>query len=119
MYRVFVYGTLKRGHSANIMIVQNYGTFVKEARTAPNYALYCNGSFPGMKETDIEGEGVLGEVFEVPGEAFEVLDRYECVRDGLFRREEIELEDGSKAFAYLYNHPVAERELITNGVWHG
>ena len=117
MSRIFVYGTLKRGFSAHDLMGNS--AFVGEFRTHPRYHLYDVGSFPTIAETNEHGNGVLGEVYEVDNKAvMQRLDYYEGVARGLFRKELIDLSDGSQATAYMYNHQSSgSSRKIESGEW--
>lgn len=118
MAKVFVYGTLRKNKSAHHLIKNAPGLFVKEIRTDSKYHLYDVGSFPGMiEDNSIQGQGILGEVWEVPEAAFRDLDRYECVNTGLFRRGEVLLADGTTASAYFFTSNMDNAERIESGVW--
>ena len=118
MAKIFVYGTLKRGFHAHSLLSSAPSSFYSEIRTSKDYHLYDVGSFPGLIfDSSIEGQGVLGELYEVPEAAFKSLDRYECVSTGLFRREIIELEDGTKCSAYIFNSNLDNSHIIDEGVW--
>lgn len=124
MTRIFVYGTLKRNFSAHELINNGRSQFVAEATTDPRYHLHSIGemrAFPGMVEGDGEPGGVRGEVYEVDDITLGVLDRYECVQQGLFERKEIELEDGTTALAYLFTGDdcmgMRRGRRIESGVW--
>lgn len=72
--------------------------FEGSATTRRGYALYDLGAYPALVPA---GEGtVRGEVYSVSPEHLERLDRYEGCPD-LYRREVIELSDGSRAEAYV------------------
>ncbi len=113
MFRLFVYGTLKQGFSAHDLLQGS--VFLGAITTHPRYHLYRMGGFPGMV-TGEEAGGVCGELFEVPDERLVTLDHYECV-PSLFRRELIDLSDGSQAWAYLYNRRLGHQHKIKNGEW--
>lgn len=117
MNTIFTYGTLRRNCSAYSLMRRNAAAFVREAVTAPRYKLYDMGAFPGLVESDSEQGGVHGEVFTVPDAAFRELDAYECVSGGLFRRGEVELDDGTIALAYFINIPVDDAVVVESGVW--
>jgi len=107
--KLFVYGTLKRGKSANYLL-QN-ATFIREAR-APGFVLLDlstpRGDYPGM----VRGDGTVeGELFEV-GE-IEPIDAFED-HPFLFVRTEIDLECGTRAAAYL---SVSARGKKIGGSW--
>lgn len=117
--KIFVYGTLKRNFAAENLMKQVGATFVREARTTPNYRLLCVGWFPGMVNVeDQEGDrpGVLGEVYEIDPSRFGPLDSYEGTPT-LFRREEIELADGEKVNTYLFNGVPDQYDEVQTGIW--
>jgi gamma-glutamylcyclotransferase (GGCT)/AIG2-like uncharacterized protein YtfP len=103
MTKVFCYGTLKQGFHAHRLISSPSTKFLGEAATHPRFHLYNVSSFPGMVEGDEPDGGVRGELYEVDDGTLAVLDRYECVSQGLFTRSEVELDDGSVALAYLFS----------------
>lgn len=115
MFTLFVYGSLKRGNSAHRLLSDQGATFLREAATHPRYHLVKVSWFPGMVEGE-EGTGVHGELYELPDSALKRLDRYEGV-PGLFTRNEIELDDGSKVVAYLYAQDVSDCEIVPDGRW--
>lgn len=114
--RIFCYGTLKRGHGANRFLQDHDAVFVGESVTHARYSLYRLGWFPGMIiDEDVNG-GVLGELYEVTEDCLDLLDDYEG-HPSLFRREEIELQDGSKAISYLYQRNCSVAERVEGGDW--
>lgn len=113
MFRLFVYGTLKQGGSANDLL--QGAVCIGKVTTHPRYHLYRIGTFPGMVVGDETG-GVTGELFEVDDRCLKGLDQYEGV-PYLFRREEIDLSCGVKAWAYLYNRSVNKYKRIMEGEW--
>jgi gamma-glutamylcyclotransferase (GGCT)/AIG2-like uncharacterized protein YtfP len=106
MTRLFIYGTLKRGHGrAGLLADQHY---LGEARTRPRYRLYRVDQYPGLVHAE-KGVAVEGELWDVKVECLAELDRVEAVDAGLYRRETIELEAGGQqqpVEAYFYLHPV-------------
>jgi gamma-glutamylcyclotransferase (GGCT)/AIG2-like uncharacterized protein YtfP len=121
MFKLFVYGSLKRGKSAFGFLERHQAVFLKEAVTAPKYHIYQISWFPGMVIDETEecpSGGVHGEVFEVSEECLKHLDQYEGAPD-LFRREEITLEDGDKAITYIYVQPFSGKNKIESGIWDG
>lgn len=109
-FRLFVYGTLMRGGSRHAALGD--ARLVGPARTAPRYALYDLGSYPGL----VPGDGVVhGELYDVDESRVSYLDAVEGTPD-LFRREEVELEEG-RAWAYLFAPPVGRRPRLEEGRW--
>jgi len=86
---IFVYGTLKNGHSRNSMLQgQRYlGTAV----TTPHYKIYRYGSFPALIKVS-PGVRVFGEIYEIDDSCLIGLDEVEGVRQGLFFRHNVSLE---------------------------
>ena len=81
---LFVYGSLKRGFSANEFFKEQ--RFISEAKTEPVYRMYDYGGFPGVVEVDEGGYAIEGEVWEVAEPLFDQLDHYEGVAEGLYSR---------------------------------
>ena len=114
MPKLCVYGTLRRGEYAHKLLTKHGAKFIRECQTHPRYQLYDQGRFPGMTIEDRPG-GVYGELFEVTEECLEDTDYYEGVDSGLFSRQEIEINDGDKAIAYLIQKSTGQR--IPSGIW--
>lgn len=117
MAKLFVYGTLKKDFHAHSLLKSCPAAFYGEIKTKPDYHLYDVGSFPGLVFDESQEGGVTGELYEIPQSSFNQLDRYECTATGLFRREVIELEDGTKAYAYIFNSDLDHAKKIENGIW--
>jgi gamma-glutamylaminecyclotransferase len=86
---IFVYGTLKRGHS-------NHGylrgqTFIGLAITEPRYRLHDLGGFPGMVLVASHGTSIQGEVWEIDEACLNQLDELEGTEIGEYLREPISL----------------------------
>ena len=115
MMRFFCYGTLKSTEGAHRILAQFNPKLLGVVKTSNEYHLYDQGAFPGMiRNPEIAGNGVTGELHEVSEDCLPSMDRYEGV-PSLFTREEITLEDGSKATAYLICRPGNKR--IESGLW--
>lgn len=110
--RVFVYGTLLRGQQRNDLLENEI--FLGEVRTAPQFTLISLGPFPAIVR--YKENQVLGELYEVSDATLWLLDQVEGVPH-LYRREEIELEDGSTAIAYLLPHMEEGMWEIKSGSW--
>lgn len=115
---VFVYGTLKRGQTADLS--KNHNTeFVAE--DAINGFIYDLGWYPGVKATsgpfDRGMPAVHGEVFRINDAMVGLaLDAYEGY-PGLYTRIETETAGGRKVWVYVYNHEVAADHAIPSGAW--
>lgn len=110
-YKVFVYGTLKRGYRNHYLLEGKEGK--------PAYAIgmdmYEGPGFPFAKE----GGGIIkGELYEVERNTLERLDRLEG-HPFFYRRKIKEVVcDGKKqkAYVYLYDKVHTERK-IPSGEW--
>jgi len=116
MNKIFLYGTLKRNERAHFFLSNHRSKFICEAKTHSRYHLYDQGYYPGMVINEQINGGVHGELFEVTDECLKDLDIYEGVDSDLFRKEQIQLEDGSSAIAYLIVDPVTDNR-IESGMW--
>lgn len=77
-YKVFVYGTLKRGYH-NHYILEN-SKFVKDHTLSRKFLMLDSGAYPVLLNADIEYSGYpVGEVYEVDDETMARLDRLEAV----------------------------------------
>ena len=119
MTLVFVYGTLKRGGS-------NHGfmdgqSFVGTAGTAPGFALYDLGGYPGLVPAPGGASAVSGEVWSVSEACLARLDELEGTAEGLYRRERVPLAGpfaASEVQAYVYLRGTEGRPLL-GSEWEG
>ena len=116
--RLFCYGSLKQGQCSHDLLERAGVEYLASAKTTPSYRLYQIDWFPGMKKGPPVRDGVQGEVYEIDNEEVWLeLDAYEGIDSGLFKKEEIELSDGSTAIAYLYNRSTKGKKEIPDGRW--
>ena len=102
---IFVYGTLKRGYSNNILLASC--PFIGQAITKPHYRLYDCGPYPCLIK-DEHGRAIRGEIYEVDDAVLRRLDRLEGV-PFLYQRGEIELQNfQGPVIAYFYQQDVSE-----------
>jgi gamma-glutamylaminecyclotransferase len=111
MIKFFTYGTFRQGECRHSILQGYTPIFIKTLNTAPEYKLVDLGSFPGMRRGNIS---VVGELYEVPDDALSIFDMIEG-HPSFFRRQEIKLEDGSVAIAYMFQHD-SDNE-IKSGDW--
>jgi len=111
--KVFVYGTLKRGHSNSILLAN--ATFLGECATSPEYTMYSYGAFPAV--VNHGNTPVKGEVYEVNQEVMEDLDRLEG-HPRWYVREIIKTPFGD-AWIYLMPEHRLENgaEVVELGEW--
>jgi gamma-glutamylcyclotransferase (GGCT)/AIG2-like uncharacterized protein YtfP len=114
-FRLFVYGTLKRGGIRHgPLAAQRY---LGEARTTPRYALVDLGDFPGLVASPEGGMAVHGELYEVNCSLVDWLDATEGAPEW-FALELIELagQEGV-VWAYFYQGDAAGKPRIASGKW--
>ncbi len=87
--RVFVYGTLKRGHGNHHLLAGQ--VFLGAASTAAAYRLCDLGGFPGMVLAGEDGVSIAGEIWEVDAPCLRRLDELEDVAGGEYERTAIHL----------------------------
>jgi gamma-glutamylcyclotransferase (GGCT)/AIG2-like uncharacterized protein YtfP len=117
---VFVYGTLKKGHSNHAVL--RGADFVCHAYIR-GYDMYHLGGFPGI----IEGNGeVYGEVYKITDDHLPWLDRLEGyspdskLENCMYLRKPVSFETEAgkmEAFVYIWNGPVTNRKKIESGIW--
>ena len=96
-----------RGHCRHHVLAT--ATLVAEATTEPEWALIDLGRYPGL----VPGQqAIVGELYDVPDELWPQLDRVEAVHLGLYRRQEIPLnEPATIATTYLYTGAAAGADV--------
>lgn len=114
--RVFVYGSLKRGHYNNRHL--DGATYLGEYRTPPKYALYDLGPFPAMTEAD-RGVSVQGEVYLIDSKTLDRLDRLEG-HPRFYERKTMMCGKYGRCLVYLLSQGDVPHDstLIENGVWN-
>ncbi len=113
-FRVFVYGTLKKGFSLHRYLA---GTrFLGEAKLS-GFEMYDLGWYPGI----VPGKGVIyGEVYEIGPGTLALLDEIEDEGKEYQRKLlKVELPDGREleAFVYVYQGPVTGKVRVPGGRW--
>lgn len=113
MNLIFVYGTLQRGEANHARLGD--ATFLGPAETAPGFALYSLGDFPGLV-AEAGGAGtVTGEVWSVRPATLAALDVFEGVAAGLYARVPVPLAPpfaAPRVEAYCYRRSIAGRERL-------
>jgi gamma-glutamylcyclotransferase (GGCT)/AIG2-like uncharacterized protein YtfP len=101
-HKVFVYGTLRLGHSNHYLLKGS--KFIKTLHTGPGFTKIID-TLPYLVE-DKNGTGCSGELYEVSSLTFQLLDRLEGNPDW-YERKIINLFDGDKEYAaWVYLMPV-------------
>lgn len=110
MKKVFVYGTLKRGHGNHRLLKDS--KFLGEASIKSD--MYSLGAFPA-----ISGKGereAYGEVFEVDEPTMERLDRLEGYPH-FYNRKVVETQHGTAWVYYIEGLGGDGSALIADGRW--
>jgi gamma-glutamylcyclotransferase (GGCT)/AIG2-like uncharacterized protein YtfP len=109
MFNLFVYGTLRRGHAAAVMLddCEHLGT-----ATVRGILYDIEGRFPALVLYGTDP--VEGEIWRCPPELLERLDAYEGIANGLFRRVGVEAEmNGAPVACWTYAAgPAIARKLL-------
>lgn len=122
--RLFVYGTLKRGHRLHSHL--DGQSYLGEGRTLPEFRLLNCGWYPALVESD-KGRSIRGEVWQVDDKTLQRLDEVEDVSSGLYERRVISLLapfDDAPAITYVYLQDVTglpdcgEEWLATSALVH-
>jgi gamma-glutamylcyclotransferase (GGCT)/AIG2-like uncharacterized protein YtfP len=123
--RLFVYGTLMRGHGNPMaQLLAQHGEFLGAASCQGR--LYRIAHYPGLLLSDDPAEIVFGELFRLPDPAALLpdLDAYEGCGEGdakptAYLRQIIPVtrDNGRvlEAWTYVYNWPVQPDRLIVSG----
>ncbi|MFT3829524.1 MAG: gamma-glutamylcyclotransferase family protein [Opitutaceae bacterium] len=99
---LFVYGTLQRGGRNHRQLTG--ARFIGEARTAPGWAIYDVGGFPGLVAAPGEDSTVAGELWEILAESLATLDRFEGAPHGPYMRAPIPLTAPSPVVAETHRY---------------
>jgi len=102
-FRVFVYGTLKRGFSRHGAL--QHERFLGTAKTSPLYRMVNLGEYPGLLVAAPGlGKGIEGEVWEVIPATLTQLDIIEGTADSEYVRQSIQLDTTEYGIvdAYFY-----------------
>lgn len=100
---LFVYGSLKKGQSRHLNLGPN-GRYLGVATTKADYKMHKLSGYPALVSVESgTGTKVWGELWEVPAALIPHLDSVEGVKDGLFRRGQVNLAEVT-----LSNLPISE-----------
>lgn len=122
--RIFLYGTLRRGASRDVLAHYAGVEFVASARVRG--VLYDLGDYPGLR-LDAAASWVHGEVFAVDGATLAGLDEWEGIdpvapEAGEYRRVRVAVQrdDGAVESCWAYEIRAARCEsaqVIASGDW--
>ena len=114
MNKVFVYGTLKSGFSANKRYL-NPDDLLGEYKTADAFTMVGMGGYPGVI---MEGNTtIIGEVYEVDDDTLSHLDDYEG-HPGFFSRKYTYIPGiAEPCYIYVLSSIYLSRDKIITGEW--
>jgi gamma-glutamylaminecyclotransferase len=108
-HRVFVYGSLKRGHWNHPLLRDYHAEFKGETVTEQRYHMLSgrielSGRFPVVLDDDPapSARPVTGEIYHVSDECLERLDRLERVPESYERKVADVTEKGYPVKAFIY-----------------
>jgi gamma-glutamylcyclotransferase (GGCT)/AIG2-like uncharacterized protein YtfP len=114
-FRLFVYGTLKRGGMRHHVLAEQI--FLGEVRTRPSYNLFDFTEHPALVHCTSDGRSIRGEMYRVATSLLGVLDEIEDAPH-LFRLEAIEIEGiDEPVFAYLFQGATQGRPVCAEDSW--
>lgn len=104
IYKIFVYGSLKSGFRNHRLLQESNAEFLGTKYTKDtNFLMFSLGSYPAVVKNEKFGYGAIeGELYLIDDNTLFKLDLLES-NGSFYKREEIELNDGSKAWMYLTN----------------
>ena len=113
--KIFVYGTLKRGHGANRLLGDSEMVAEDHIDGAHMVSL---GGFPGVFLSHREGtEGhVTGEVYEITPQILERLDHYES-NVSFYQRRKVQTRSGMEVQVYEFLGASDRYPAVANGTW--
>jgi len=117
--RLFVYGTLRQGGRLHNQLQQ--AKFLGRAEATGTLFHTPSKRYPGAVFDSDVNTRIIGELYEFPDELLSALDIVEGyypnlpLRDSLFIRTRVLLEDSTSAESYQYNRPTADLEPIPGG----
>lgn len=122
--RIFLYGTLRRGGSRDVL--QHYGGASFIATAQVRGVLYDLGEYPGLR-LDPSAGWIQGELFDIDEAGMAALDDWEGIDpqapdDGPYRRvrTQVARDDGTTEVCWIYeiaDHRCADKPIILSGDW--
>jgi gamma-glutamylaminecyclotransferase len=89
---IFIYGTLKPGFDNHFVIEDLIKQEQISAKTVLKFPMYSGDNYPYMEYQPGIGNRIKGVVVEINDEEIELIDFFESVDTGLYKRKTIEVE---------------------------
>lgn len=108
MEELFVYGTLKQGQR-NHGLMDRVGAEFKGFDVIAGRVIHVMGGLPGLVHS--ETARVEGEIYNVSGEALELLDDFEGVHSGFYERRRVLTVANEEVWVYFLctDDPIIEQ----------
>jgi gamma-glutamylcyclotransferase (GGCT)/AIG2-like uncharacterized protein YtfP len=111
--RVFVYGTLKRGHGNHALLERGRARYLGRDRIEGS--MHSLGAFPAV--TLAAAGTVHGELYEVSPETLRRLDRLEGT-PSFYQRTRVSMSTGMEAWVYVMTaEKLAAAPAVASGCW--
>ena len=119
---VFVYGSLKRGHGNNSLLVRSKAEFLGYDSVSGPLSMFSMGGFPGVAtDSKIKGApSIFGQVYRVPGPGLDALDALEGHPRWYKRVQMVTDILGIKAWIYLQPEAAIENygaDMVDRNMW--
>lgn len=113
--RVFVYGTLKKGHGNHYLLED--AEYLGRCIVRGKFRMISLTYYPGVvRKPDAEPAPILGEVYRVTEEELAALDMLEG-HPNFYRREKVDTPF-KKAWMYFLPEEYKEMQTMPQGIWH-
>ena len=120
--RIFVYGSLRKGHYNHSRCLNNDAKFIGNA-SLKGFGLFSLGYFPAIADMDRPDIAVMGEIYDVPEYAYKRIDGME-IGAGYDRQQgEVRLLTGEIVNATYWDMPweklvkYYQAPLVQDGDW--
>jgi gamma-glutamylcyclotransferase (GGCT)/AIG2-like uncharacterized protein YtfP len=100
---LFLYGSLKRGHSNHARVADQH--YLGDAVTEPRYRIIQLGEYGGLVRDDAAGRAVKGELWAVSPACLAELDEFET-GEGLWARHPVDVAGRAGVEAYFWTGAV-------------
>lgn len=117
IYKLFVYGSLKRGFGNHHFLEES--KFVSKITTKiSSFRMFSLGGFPGVS-LQPNGRKIIGELYEIDDNTLQRIDYLEG-NGNFYNRRLIKLDNGDTAWMYIIDQMYGEDDNFTfvNGLFN-